>query len=96
MVKYGPVKGVYQNSLEVLDYNKYRGGYLNRQIIMLLLTLNIPNEVFSQLQNRYLQIIEHVSIKNASIYNYFNADYNTDIYGFPSITTILRELINHG
>lgn len=43
MVKFNPYKNEYGQSLEILDYNKFRGGYLNRQIIILLLTLGIPN-----------------------------------------------------
>ena len=35
--------------LEILDRNKYRAGYLNRQIILLLNTLGIEDKVFVEL-----------------------------------------------
>lgn len=41
-------KAKYGN-LEVLDFNKYRPGFINRQIILLLSTLGIKEEVFLEL-----------------------------------------------
>lgn len=29
-VKFSPPQGKYDKEIEILDYNKYRGGYLNR------------------------------------------------------------------
>lgn len=36
--------------LDILDWNKYKAGYLNRQIIILLRTLGIENTIFMDLQ----------------------------------------------
>jgi len=35
--------------LEILDYNKYRCGFLNRQVIILLSSLGVPDSNFIQI-----------------------------------------------
>lgn len=62
MIKFNPTiinnnEGEYGNKLEILEYNKFRGGFLNRQIIMLLLTLGVKDEAFIELQEEYLKLI---------------------------------------
>jgi hypothetical protein len=43
-------KGLAQSHLEVLDWARYRPGTLNRQAIILLSTLGVPDRVFLDLQ----------------------------------------------
>lgn len=50
MVKFG---AAYED-LEIMYFNKFRSGYLNRQIILLLVSLGVKEEVFQQLQDEYL------------------------------------------
>ena len=82
--------------LELLDLNKFRGGYLNRQIMLLLLTLKVPEKVFEDLQKEYLEALDKAQLKDASIFLYFNADYNGELQHLPPITVLLRKLINAG
>lgn len=85
--------GKYEH-LELLDYNKYRGGYLNRQIILLLLTLGIKAEVFKELQSDYLKDLESAKLKDANIFQYFNAEYEGSFVDMPPITVLVRKMKN--
>lgn len=85
--------GKYAN-LELLDYNKYRGGYLNRQIILLLLTLGIKGEVFKELQSEYLQDLDNAKLKDANIFQYFNAEYEGSFVEMPPVTVLIRKMKN--
>lgn len=80
--------------LEILDYSKFRGGYLNRQIILLLLTLGVKNQVFIDLQNEYIKSLDKCQLKDASIFKYFNADFNGELISLPPITVLIRKLFN--
>lgn len=90
MVKF---EGKYRD-LEILDYNKYRGGYLNRQIILLLVTLGVPDKVFRDLQNEYLLALENCTLKDANIFQYFNAEFEGQLVEIPPITHLIRQLKN--
>jgi RNA-dependent RNA polymerase len=46
MVKYRCQNPEAQRYLDILDYNKFKAGFLNRQIIILLKTLGIRETVF--------------------------------------------------
>jgi RNA-dependent RNA polymerase len=91
MIKY---KSTYMDDIEVLDYNKYRAGYLNRQIILLLLTLGIKPHIFKDLQNEYIDSLENVALVDASIYKYLNYEYDGSLANFPSIVDMIRNVIN--
>ena len=72
MVKF---ESVYED-IEILDFNKYRPGYINRQIILLLITLNVKynlilnflikvsDSVFLDLQNEHIKMMENSNCKN--------------------------------
>ncbi|CAD8089201.1 unnamed protein product [Paramecium primaurelia] len=97
MIKFNPSlsnDGNYTNMISLLDYNKYRGGYLNRQIIILLVTLGIQENVFMQLQYEYLEKIKNLSAIDSSIYKHFLVDYNGELQGLPSIIDSIRLMIN--
>ncbi|CAK92037.1 unnamed protein product (macronuclear) [Paramecium tetraurelia] len=97
MIKFNPTlmnDGNYKTMISLLDYNKFRGGYLNRQIIILLVTLGIQEEVFMQLQREYLHKIANLSAVDSSIYNHFLVDYNGELQGLPSIIDNIRMMIN--
>ena len=91
MIKY---KSSYKDDIEVLDYNKYRAGYLNRQIIILLLTLGIKPQVFVDLQSEYIDALENVALVDASIYKYLNYEYDGTLCDFPSVVDMIRNVIN--
>jgi RNA-dependent RNA polymerase len=59
MVKFGSN----ESDLDILDWSKYRPGTLNRQIIILLLTLGVNPEAFQELQNENLKVLESNNIK---------------------------------
>ena len=90
MVKY---KCEYRD-LEILDRNKYRAGYLNRQIILLLVSLGVDEKLFEDIQNEYLQNLENCSLKDASIFKYFNANYDGELMSVKPITHLIRKLVN--
>jgi RNA-dependent RNA polymerase len=46
MIKYRCNNPQAQKYLDILDYNKYKAGFLNRQVIILLKTLGIRETVF--------------------------------------------------
>ena len=46
MIKYRCKSDEAQKYLDILDYNKYKAGFLNRQVIILLKTLGIRETVF--------------------------------------------------
>lgn len=60
--------------LEVLEFNKYRPGFLNRQIIILLSTLGVPNKAFKKLQEENIKDLENCNLKDANIYRYFMSE----------------------
>lgn len=51
MIKYECEDKHANKYLDILDWNKYKAGYLNRQIIILLKTLGIDDRVFFDVQN---------------------------------------------
>ena len=63
--------------LDILDYNKYKAGFLNRQIIILLRTLKIKDTVFQQLQKIHITNISQMSFKDCSVFKQMNDDLNT-------------------
>ncbi len=82
------------NRFEILDRNKYRAGYLNRQIITLLSSLGVPDQVFRDLQNEYLQSLEELSLKDSSIYKYFNAEYDGQLLQIQPVTKLIAQMLN--
>ena len=66
----------FKNSLELLDYNKYRPGYLNRQIIMLLLTNGLDPKVFLYLQDQNIQSLAKMDSADANIFGYVNNEHH--------------------
>lgn len=57
MTKYPCENPDAQKYLDILDWNKYKAGYLNRQIIILLRTLGIDNLVFMGVQQEHIKNI---------------------------------------
>jgi RNA-dependent RNA polymerase len=46
MIKYECKHDAAQKYLDILDWNKYKAGFLNRQVIILLKTLGIKDKIF--------------------------------------------------
>jgi RNA-dependent RNA polymerase len=46
MIKYNCDHESAKKYLDILDWNKYKAGFLNRQTIILLVTLGIKDQVF--------------------------------------------------
>lgn len=63
-------------SLELLDYSKYRAGYLNRQIIMLLLTNKVLPEVLNTLQIDNIQDLLKIDNLDTNLFRYVNNDHH--------------------
>jgi RNA-dependent RNA polymerase len=48
--------------LDILSWDKYLPGYLNRKIIILLKSLNISDESFLEFQRRYIQDLNNLDL----------------------------------
>ena len=74
MIKYPCKDPRSKKYLDVLDWNKYRTGYLNRQIIILLWSISkVPDFVFKKLQEQYLKEILKFDT-SAQIQEYMEGD----------------------
>mgnify|MGYP000866672328 FL=1 len=76
--------------LEMLDYCKHRHGYLNRQVLVLLMTLGINDEEIMQLQEEYIEKLKELSYRDASLFNYLNNEQQSPV------NEILRDCFNAG
>ena len=81
-------------SLEILEVNKYRCGYLNRQTIILLSSLCIANGVFQDLQQEYLDSIKNCSLKDSSMYKHFT-HYDGEMHQIRPIQNTLRRMTKY-
>ena len=79
MVKYKCEHSSAGRYLDILDWNKYKAGFLNRQIIILLKTLGISDKVFERKQFEHIDRISNLTFKDCSIFKHMNDDFNTDI-----------------
>lgn len=66
----------FDTTLELLDYNKYRPGYLNRQIIILLLTNGLNPGVLLDLQDENIKDLEKLDTTDSSIFGYINNEHH--------------------
>ena len=82
------------NILELIDYNKFRGGYLNRQIIILLLTNGVRPDNIYKLYLQYVSSLESKVNLNSGIYKHFNQDYDGTLQNLRPIDEIVRQMIN--
>eukprot|EP00828_Plagiopyla_frontata_P043393 TRINITY_DN6753_c0_g2_i1.p1 TRINITY_DN6753_c0_g2~~TRINITY_DN6753_c0_g2_i1.p1 ORF type:complete len:522 (+),score=59.67 TRINITY_DN6753_c0_g2_i1:290-1855(+) len=82
-------------NLEVLEFNKYRPGFLNRQIIILLLTLGVPDSAFVELQQEAIQDLHNFNLKDRNIFKYFNQE-QIEENEFASLQALIRNIINAG
>lgn len=60
--------------LDILDWNKYKAGFLNRQTIILLKSLGVSNETFMDLQKDYIKDIQSLTYKECSIFKELASD----------------------
>lgn len=79
MIKYRCTNSEAQKYLDILDYNKYKAGFLNRQIIILLKTLGVHDTVFEELQKTHIKNLSQMSFKDCSVFKQMNEDLNTEI-----------------
>lgn len=93
MIKYDCNHDSASKYLDILDWNKYKAGFLNRQTIVLLKSLGISDKVFERLQQEHIERISSLSFKDCSIFKHMNEDLNTDINNLePANITILHLL----
>lgn len=60
--------------LDILDWNKFKSGFLNRQTIILLKSRGVKDEVFVGLQNQYVHDIKSLTYKECSIFKELTSD----------------------
>uniref|UniRef100_A0A6A7G3N6 RNA-dependent RNA polymerase n=2 Tax=Hirondellea gigas TaxID=1518452 RepID=A0A6A7G3N6_9CRUS len=76
--------------IDVLSRSKCLPGYLNRQIILLLSHLNIPDSVFEDIQSTQLTQLDQMIIDRQAALSFFRA--HNDDYGLSSwMTQILND-----
>jgi hypothetical protein len=62
MIKYECDDPAAKKYLDILSWDKYLPGYLNRQIIILLKSLSISDETFLEFQRRYIQDLNNLDL----------------------------------
>jgi len=72
MIKYDCKHESAAKYLDILDWNKYKAGFLNRQTIVLLKTLGISDKVFQNKQKDHIERISKLSFKDCSIFKHMN------------------------
>ena len=82
--------------LDILDWNKYKAGFLNRQIIILLRTLGIEDSVFMGLQEEHIKGISQMTFKDCSIFKHMGDDVNNDINNLESANKTILDLLKAG
>lgn len=83
--------------LDILDWNKYKAGFLNRQVIILLRSRGIPNHVFLNLQNEYIKDIQSLTFKDCSIFKELaNDEYNESLFNLDPANKIILNLMEAG
>ena len=93
MVKYECSHESAKKYLDILDWNKYKAGTLNRQTIILLKSLGIEDRVFFKRQQEHIDRISNLSFKDCSIFKHINEDFSGDINNLePANVTILQLL----
>ncbi|KAL4479119.1 hypothetical protein ABPG72_008949 [Tetrahymena utriculariae] len=92
MIKYKITDEEDELIIDILDRNKYRFGYLNRQVIILLRSLGIQNQHFIQAQEEYIEELNKSALKDANIFTLFNNDYSKDGTRLIPITHLLRSM----
>ncbi len=81
--------------LELLDYSKFRAGYLNRQVIILLLSLGVDPNGIREIYQEHVRKVEKGVLIDANIYKYINLDYDSSILQTLSpVSEILRIMTN--
>lgn len=63
MIKYECPDARIKKYFDILDFNKYRSGFLNRQIIILLRSLYIKDYVFEEMQQDYIAYLNTLNYK---------------------------------
>jgi len=66
----------FDQNLELLDYSKYRPGYLNRQIILLLLSNGLNPNIFLDLQKDNVLDLEKTDNNDGNILSYVNNEHH--------------------
>jgi RNA-dependent RNA polymerase len=97
MIKYACKHPHSDKYLDILSWNMYKGGFLNRQIIILLRTRGIPDEVFMTLQKRYIDDIQKMSYRECTIYKELtDPDGDEALYNLEPANKIIRNLCQTG
>lgn len=96
MVKYACNHKNAEKYLDILDWNKYKAGYLNRQIIILLKTLGVSDTLFIELQNEHIKTLSSMTFKDCSIFKHLNDDLNTEINNLEPANKTILDLLKAG
>jgi RNA-dependent RNA polymerase len=93
-VKYDCQQG--QEDLDILEYNRFHLGYINRQIILLLATLGVPAHHFLESQLEYIRAIKDATFKDCSIFKNNCVEIGDDIFRVSPVEDLVRAIVNCG
>ena len=96
MIKYQCRHESTSKYLDILDWNKYKAGFLNRQVIILLRTLGIPDMTFTTLQNEHIHKIASMTFKDCSIFRNMTDDMHTEINDLEPANKTILNLVKAG
>ena len=81
--------------IELLNWAEYRYGYLNRQIILLLSTLDIPDDAFLSLQDSYMTNIRKIFTNSQDLKRNI-AIANKDETGGSEMIDVIVDMLSKG
>lgn len=97
MIKYQCKHPNSDKYLDILSWNSFKGGYLNRQIIILLRTLGVGDEHFMTLQSNYVENIKRMSYRECTIYKELTDSDGADaLSNLEPANKIIRNLCQSG
>lgn len=76
--------------VELLDYSKHRYGYLNRQVLILLMTLGINDDDIIAMQEGYIEKLQQLTYRDASLFSYISNEEQSPV------NELLRDCFNAG
>lgn len=82
---------VYRDQLQLLDYSKFRYGYLNRQIITLLVSLGLETSNLSKLQEECCKKLSEQQVVDGNLFAYVN-----HVHNLSPTKNLIKEVVQAG
>lgn len=82
--------------LDILDYNRFHRGFINRQIILLLSTLGVPDAAFLRCQQAFVEQLQNATFKDCSIFRSCGVEIGDDVFKVEPVEDLVRAIVNLG